>query len=194
MAKAFDTVSSKFADAVYKFFGFGPVMRKWLSLLGTNRFACLILSEGKMSRKFDLGRGRPQGDVTSPNTFNFVAQILIFKLELDPGIKKILRVPALVLNANPSSLFMYESNRETDKNESLADDNTTITMMDMASLRAARLILGDFGKISGLKCSYDKSVIMPTCEIQDFEKREIETLCFQVESKITLLGVEIKNT
>ena len=44
MAKAFDTVSSKFADAVYKFFGFGPVMQKWLSLLGTNRFACLILS------------------------------------------------------------------------------------------------------------------------------------------------------
>ena len=147
-----------------------------------------------MSRKFNLGRGRPQGDVTSPNTFNFVAQILIFKLELDPGIKKIPRVPALVLNANPSSLFMYESNRETDKNESLADDNTTITMMDMASLRAARLILGDFGKISGLKCNYDKSVIMPSCDIQDFEKREIETLGFQVETKITLLGVEIKNT
>ena len=29
-----------------------------------------------MSRKFKLGRGRPQGDIISPNTFNFVAQIL----------------------------------------------------------------------------------------------------------------------
>ena len=137
MAKASDTVSNKFADAVYKFFGFGPIMRKWLSLLGTNRFACIILGDGKMSRKFKLGRGRPQGDVTSPNTFNFIVQILIFKLELDPGIKKILRPQAGIVNANPSSFFMYKSNRETDKNKSMADDNTTITVLDMASLRTA---------------------------------------------------------
>ena len=146
-----------------------------------------------MSRKFKLGRGRPQGDVTSPNTFNSIVQILIFKLELDPGIKKILRPQAGIVNANPSSFFMYKSNRETDKNKSMADDNTTITVLDMASLRTAWQILMDFGKISGLKCNYDKSVIMPTYEVPLNVKREIETLGFLVESKITLLGVEISN-
>ena len=191
MAKAFDTVSSKFVEEVYKFFGFGPVMRKWLSLLGNNRFACILLEGGKLSRKFSLGRGRPQGDVISPNTFNFVVQILIFKLELDPGIKKIPRPDNTVINHNQHSFFMYESNRETDTNESLADDNTTITLMDLESLGKVKNALENFAKISGLRCNYDKSVIMPTFDITQMEKAEIETLGFSVENKITLLGVEI---
>ena len=105
MAKAFDTVSAKFVDAVYKFFGFGPIMRKWLALLGNNRFTCIILDGGKMSRHFRLERGRLQGDVISPNTFNFVIQTLIFKLELDPDIKKIPRPDPLRLNNNQHAIF-----------------------------------------------------------------------------------------
>ena len=193
MAKAFDTVSINFVEAVYKFFGFGPIMRRWLALLGTDRFACIILEEGKMSRKFKLGRGRPQGDIISPNTFNFVAQILIFKLELDSRIKKIPRVVPVQIIANNQSCFMYESNRETDKNESLADDNTTITMLDLESLQAARQILEDFGNISGLRCNYDKSVIMPISEISEAEILITQTLGFSIQPKITLLGVEISN-
>ena len=86
MAKAFDTLSNSFLDQVFKFFGFGPIMRNWLKLVGTNRSACVILDDGKFSRNFSLERGRPQGDNISPNTFNFAIQILIFRLELDsPG-------------------------------------------------------------------------------------------------------------
>ena len=61
MAKAFDTVSTKFVDAVYKFFGFGPIMRRWLTLLGTDRFACIILEDGKMSRKVRARTGTSSG-------------------------------------------------------------------------------------------------------------------------------------
>ena len=193
MAKAFDTVSAKFVDAVYKFFGFGPIMRKWLALLGNNRFACIILDGGKMSRHFRLELGRPQGDVISPNTFNFVVQILILKLELDPDIKKIPRPDPLRLNNNQHAIFMYESNRETGTNESLADDNTTITLLDLESLARVRHILDDFGVISGLRCNYDKSVIMPTYDISDPEKINVETLGFQVKDSITLLGVDINS-
>ena len=50
-----------------------------------------MLENGSLSRNFNLERGRPQGDNISPNTFNFCIQILIFKLELDPGI---LGIPA----------------------------------------------------------------------------------------------------
>ena len=46
MAKAFDTLSNKFLDSVLKFFGFGPVMRSWLKLIGHDRTACIILEDG----------------------------------------------------------------------------------------------------------------------------------------------------
>jgi Reverse transcriptase (RNA-dependent DNA polymerase) len=80
MAKAFDTLSHDYLDKVYKFFGFGPSMQRWLSLLGNNREACIALEDGNNSPYFKLETGRPQGDNISPNTFNFGAQILIFKI------------------------------------------------------------------------------------------------------------------
>jgi hypothetical protein len=91
MAKAFDTLSNEFLDEVLAFFGFGPGFRKWLSVCGKNRLAGILMDDGNLSSLFKLERGRPQGDVLSPNTFNFCVQILIFKLELDPSIKQIPR-------------------------------------------------------------------------------------------------------
>ena len=141
MAKAFDTLSNSFLDRVYEFFGFGQNITKWLKLLGTNRAANIILEDGCLSRLFKLERGHPQGDNISPITFNFCTQILIFKIELDPLIANIPRDPTPVHanylqldNNNERNFFMYESGCETDKNEGLADDCTTITMMDLDSL------------------------------------------------------------
>ena len=88
---------------------------------------------------------------------------------------------------------MYESNRETGTNKSLADDNTTITLLDLESLARVRHILDDFGVISGLRCNYNKCVIMPTYDISDPEKINVETLGFQVKDSITLLGVDINS-
>ena len=47
MAKAFDTLLNGFLEEVLKFFGFGPEIRKWLTLLGKNRTACILLDEAK---------------------------------------------------------------------------------------------------------------------------------------------------
>jgi hypothetical protein len=47
MAKAFDTLLHPFIHQVYKFFGFGDNTIKWLTLLGNNREACIILSKEK---------------------------------------------------------------------------------------------------------------------------------------------------
>ena len=159
MAKAFDTLSNDFLLEVYKFFGFGPSMIRWLQLIGHNRYACIKLGDNSLSRRFFLERGRPQGDVISPNTFNFCAQILIFKLELDKTVRSMQQTVPARINNNMHSFFMCESNRETSKNESLADDNTTLTMLDLASLRAAKEIIDTFGNISGLRCNFDKSII-----------------------------------
>ena len=112
MAKAFDTLSNDFLLEVYKFFGIGPVMIRWLQLIGNNRYACIRLDNGTLSRRFSLERGRPQGDVISPNTFNFCAQILIFKLELEKTIKHMQPVGNTIVNNNANSFFMHEANRD----------------------------------------------------------------------------------
>jgi hypothetical protein len=163
MAKTFDTLSHGFLREVFRFFNIGEGMIDWLTLLGENRTACVLLDNGTYSRNFRLDRGRAQGDNISPNTFNFAEQILILKIELDPGIngiwKNFVIPPSFPANANP--FFMCESLGETSKNGSLADDNTTLLMLEDESLATLRSILDDFGRISGLQCNYDKTVIIP---------------------------------
>jgi hypothetical protein len=83
MAKAFNTLSHGFLCEVFQFFNIGDGMIDWLTLLGKNRTACILLDNGTYSRNFKLYRGRAQGDNISPNTFNFADQILILKIELD---------------------------------------------------------------------------------------------------------------
>ena len=194
MAKAFDTLSNSFLEKVFKFFGFGPIMLKWLCLLGTNRTACIMLDDGTLSRNFVLEQGRPQGDNLSPITFNFCIQILIFKLELDNSI---LGIPNNIAVLDPvhnlSNHFVFESCRETNKNEGLADDNTSLVMLDIASLTSIKAALQVFGNISGLKCNYEKSVIVPINYAPPELIREIEGLGFTVANNFKLLGLEISN-
>jgi hypothetical protein len=192
MAKAFDTLSHGFLREVFKFCNIGPVMIDWLSLLGENRTACIILDDGTYSRNFRLDRGRAQGDNISPNTFNFADQILIFKIELDPminGIWKNFQIP-LSITANENPFFMHESLGETCKNESLADDNTTLMLLEDAGLAALRKNLDDFGKISGLLCNFDKTVVMPIGRKAVTPKN---LFGFKCDTKIKLLGMEVTN-
>jgi hypothetical protein len=91
MAKAFDTLDHNFINSVYKFFGLGENIIRWLNVLGNSREACIILDNNRNSRYFKLGSGRPQGDNLSPNMFNFCEQILIFKIELGKNISRIPR-------------------------------------------------------------------------------------------------------
>ncbi len=136
MAKAFDTLSHSFLREVFKFFGMGPNIIQWLKLLGENRQACILLDDGTYSRNFSLDRGRAQGDNISPNTFNFADQIRIFKIELDPTFAGIARnfliPPEITVNNSPH--FMFESRGETTRNESLADDNTTLLVLNESNL------------------------------------------------------------
>jgi hypothetical protein len=132
MAKAFDSLNHEFIKAVYKFFGMGENIIKWLSLLGNRRQTCIIMDPTN-SPFFDIETGSAQGDNPSPNIFNFCEQILIFKLELDSRIIRIPRtVPVRIIQRE--GVYSAESNRETDTNESLADDNTVLSMIDRNSL------------------------------------------------------------
>ena len=88
--------------------------------------------------------------------------------------------------------FSMESNRETDKVESFADDKTVTFLATLEGLSAVREILQQFESLSGLSCNMDKSVIMfvgsddpPPDFINQFE--------FVVVDKIKILGLEISS-
>ncbi len=89
VSKAFDSVDHNFMDKVYKFYGFGDRIRKWLATIGTGRNAQLILSNDELSLAFQLEKGHAQGDSPSPLLYNMAAQICIWKIELEPGIKSV---------------------------------------------------------------------------------------------------------
>jgi hypothetical protein len=84
-AKAFDSVDHQYMEKVFRFFNFGEKFIFWLRTIGTNRKACVILSDGKTSNIFDLLKGTAQGDCPSPILYNICAQILISKLNLIRG-------------------------------------------------------------------------------------------------------------
>jgi hypothetical protein len=156
MAKAFDSLDHDYIKVVFRFFGFGENLIKWLNLLGYKRQACIIMGDGTNSKYLDLDTGRAQGDNLSPNIFNFSEPILIFKLELDTRIEKIPRNFQPIVSA-VEAVYSAEANRETCSNESLADDNTVLFMLCKPSISAIKNILNDFAAFSGLHCNFDKT-------------------------------------
>ena len=88
-AKAFDSVSHKYMSQVYKFFGLGPQFINALETLGNNRTACISFEDGSHSKPIELGRGRAQGNTSSPIEYNMAQQIVIFKIELSPEVASV---------------------------------------------------------------------------------------------------------
>jgi len=188
--KAFDSVRHDYLVEVLEFFGFGQNMIRMVTTACTNRLACIIDENGNYSRNFVLGRGTAQGDCPSPTLFVFLQQVLLFKLELDPGIDSIFPEnlgPVFAVGAQ-NNHFKNESNRETDKVDCFADDTTSSTTLRFDSLNKIKNILETFSVLSGLKCNFEKTNLLP---INGDVTEEIRNLGFNIVDKITLLGVEI---
>jgi hypothetical protein len=88
-AKAFDSVDHVFIEKSLKFFGCGDRFISWIKTIGTNRKACVLFENGIKGEIFDLLKGTAQGDCPSPIIYNICAQILLFKIELCPEIRRI---------------------------------------------------------------------------------------------------------
>ena len=104
-------------------------------------------------------------------------QILIFRIELDPSIEPVPRTPSVPIL--------------TSKNEGLADDDTTLTLIRLDSLRNIKNILEAFSRVSGLVCNFDKTVIMPTNPIDNQTAANIQELGFSISDSFKLLGLNI---
>jgi hypothetical protein len=86
-----------------------------------------------------------------------------------------------------------ESNRETDKANSFADDNSTGTVATIEALGALAEIVTNFSVFSGLSSNADKTTLLQIGRIAQLSP-EILDLGFNVVQNVTILGMKIDNT
>ena len=85
----------------------------------------IALEAGTFLDTFDLQKGHSQGDSPSPLLYNFAAQILLFKIELNTKIVPVFDRKIGPVQFEPVDPFTHESNRETSMCECFANDNST---------------------------------------------------------------------
>ena len=196
--KAFDSLSHSYLLSVYKFYNFGPKLIRWITLLSTNRKACIIIDRHITTEIFDLERGNAQGDTISPFLFNLGYQILLFKLELCLQIKGILKdfeelARASLRSLLPQAPSLDEVRSSDPKTFALADDCTLIVELSCENLVSIINILNNFENISGLGCNLEKTSLMTIGEVSNIPKN-IKELGLNLCNEITLLGAKIKNS
>ena len=86
-SKAFDKISHEFIMKTLEKMNFGPKFIKLIAstLNGKNR----IKIKNDLTEEFDIQRGVPQGDVTSPFLFIFVINSLLNMIDKEKSIKGI---------------------------------------------------------------------------------------------------------
>ena len=97
--------------------------------------------------------------------------------------------PMLQNESHSNLKFVCESERETDKAESFADDTSVLAVLSQDNLVNIKQTLLQFSCISGLKCNFEKSVIIPLNNMRNLGP--IDNLDFKVANSFTLLGMEI---
>ena len=136
------------------------------------------------------------------------AQICIWKVELDPGIKS-LYDPDLRTAPDPNSreraqdpeparivapeIFGNEANRETCKNESFANDANNFTVLTFDSLNRLKQILQNFRILSGLSCNVEKTCVMRIGNLEGEIPENIRNLGFSFVDEMVLLGFTLSN-
>ena len=99
-------------------------------------------------------------------------------------------LPVPVRGQEPTDPFFFESNRETDKVESFADDKTVTFLATPDGINAVCTILEQFATISGLFCNTDKSFIMYIGS-DGPAPRFLTDYDFKLVDSITILGMKI---
>jgi len=170
----------------------GPNLMRWISILCTNRKACVIIEGTNTTNLFNLERGNAQGDTISPFLFNLGYQILLFKLDLSLQIEGTLRD-----FAEEANNFLVQQGRGEQvgnvdpKAYALADDCTLLVKPDTANLEQIIAILMHFTRISGLESNLEKTALMMVGDLEPVPD-DIINLGFEIKDEITLLGTKIK--
>ena len=120
-----------------KAFNFGPVIRKWISIL-YNDVESGVMNGGYMTNYFKTSRGVRQGCPLSPFLFILSVELLALKIRHIPKCKGI-----TLPNSQEVTLSQFA-------------DDTTLVLSDIDSLKASLHHINTFGEISGLKLNATK--------------------------------------
>jgi hypothetical protein len=90
-------------------------------------------------------------------------------------------VPANLTNVD----FSLESNGETDKADGFADDNSVGMILEENSLGSLKNTLVTFEGISGLKCNFEKTNVLPIGPVQQ-NINFVQELGFTVVPELSL--------
>jgi len=150
--KAFDSIEHIFIKRVMRFFNFGHKMVGMVSTLLNNRLARVIVNN-EYSDSFEIGRGSPQGDRSSPFVFILCIEILLIKIK---GM-----APEEIRNVSTLGGWCRLNNMgEEGTSEGFADDITILFDMFEGSLRNIIRTLDGFYGTSGLQLNKNKTQLM----------------------------------
>jgi hypothetical protein len=89
--------------------------------------------------------------------------------------------------------FSQESNRETDKADGFADDNSNATKAEFESLNRIKILCYDFSLFSGLQSNIEKTTLLELGSTDGLSP-EIVELGFNITEEMVLLGLTINRT
>jgi hypothetical protein len=126
-------------------------MRGMVRTILNDRKARIILNDG-YSNTFDIKRGTPQGDRSSPFIFIICMEILLIKIVLTQG--RGINCCNFILNR------IRDIDIEVITAEAYADDLTVIFRMSNESVERILLVLKEFFRVTGLELNEDKTQLM----------------------------------
>ena len=180
--KAFDSVEHEFIRNVLKLFHYGERFIGMVMTLLNARKARVNTGEG-FTDTFDIKRGTPQGDRTSPFIFILCIEVLLIKIaEMDGnGINSCNFIKNWI---NGRGLDTWNIN-----NECFADDLTILFKMSLEGLNNILAVMENFKTISGLELNVKKTQLM----VAGTEQYGVgDTVAgIEVVSSVKILGVKI---
>ena len=169
--KAFDSVDHSFIVDCLKFFNFGPSLIQWIKVFYKGATSC-VTNNGYLSDFFPVKRGMRQGCPLSPYLFIICIELLSYAIRKDNNVM---------------GIQMYEANI---KNTHFADDSTFILDGSEKSIKQTVYILEQFRKISGLKLSCNKTVILRIGSLKNTNTKYLEEKDFKwTSTEAKTLGI-----
>ena len=138
--KAFDSLEHRFMIKALKAFNFGESFIKWVRLIYTDVYSCII-NNGHTSQYFGISRGVRQGDPLSAFLFIIALEILSHAIRQSKDIEGV------------------KVGQEEKKLVQFADDTSPI-LKDKKSLKPLFKLLDEYAKISGLTINTEKTEVM----------------------------------
>ncbi len=144
--KAFDSLEWDFLQHSLSYFNFGPVFKKWVSIMYNKPYAT-IKNNNFLSEDFALSRGVRQGCPLSALLFTVAVEVLAIRLRQDTKIKGF-PLPNEIKEKKEAKLSQYA-------------DDTILILGRALDTDDALSIIRNFSTVAGLRLNLKKTIGIP---------------------------------